>query len=73
MMKTEKETKKEQKKVLRKEIKSLRAAHTDEEIHAMSLKVRDQVLTLPEYQAAEVLYIYVDSKQIGRASCRERV
>ena len=62
MMKTEKETKKEQKKALRKEIKALRAAHTDEEIHAMSLKVRDQVLTLPEYRAAEVLYIYVDSK-----------
>lgn len=62
MMKTEKETKKEEKKALRKEIKALRAAHTDEEIHAMSLKVRDQVLTLPEYRDAEVIYAYVDCK-----------
>ena len=62
MMKTEKETKKEEKKALRKEIKTLRAAHTDEEIHAMSLKVRDQVLTLPEYRDAEVIYAYVDCK-----------
>ena len=62
MMQTGKETKKDLKKALRKEIKALRAAHTDEQIHELSLGVRDQVLTLPEYQEAEVIYAYVDCK-----------
>lgn len=62
MMQNEKETKKELKKSLRKEIKALRASHTDEEIHAMSLQIRDLVLTLPEYHSAEVIYAYVDCK-----------
>ena len=62
MMDQEKEIKKQEKKQLRKEVKALRAAHTDEEIHEMSLKVRDQVVTLPEYQRAEVIYAYVDCK-----------
>ena len=59
MMQTEKVT---EKKALRKEIKALRAAHTDEEIHQMSLALRDLVLTLPEYQKADVIYAYVDCK-----------
>ena len=62
MMQTEKETKKALKKALRKEIKALRAAHTDEQIHELSLGVRDQVLTLQEYRQAEVIYAYVDCK-----------
>lgn len=62
MMQTGKETKKDLKKALRKEIKALRAAHTDEQIHELSLGVRDQVLTLPEYREAEVIYAYVDCK-----------
>ena len=62
MMQTEKETKKALKKALRKEIKALRAAHTDEQIHELSLGVRDRVLTLQEYRQAEVIYAYVDCK-----------
>ncbi len=62
MMQNEKETKKELKKSLRKEIKSLRASHTDEAIHGMSLQIRDQILTLPEYRNALVIYAYVDCK-----------
>ncbi len=62
MMQEEKETKKSLKKSLRKEVKALRAAHTDAEIHRMSLEVRDRILTLPEYRKAEVIYAYVDCK-----------
>ena len=52
----------ERKKELRREIRRLRAAHSDEEIHAMSLKVRDLVLGLPEYQEADTIFAYVDCK-----------
>lgn len=52
----------ERKKELRREIRRLRAAHSDEEIHAMSLKVRDLVLELPEYQEADTIFAYVDCK-----------
>ena len=40
---------KQKKKELRKEVKALRASHTDEEIHQMSLRVLEQVVNLPEY------------------------
>lgn len=53
---------KQKKKALRREIRALRAAHSDEEIHAMSLKVLEQVKALPEYQEAETLFVYVDCK-----------
>lgn len=53
---------KEQKKELRKEIRDLRKAHTDEEIHQMSMGVLEQIQTLPEYQEAKVLYAYMDCK-----------
>lgn len=53
---------KQQKKELRKEIRELRGAHTDEEIHAMSLSVKEQILKLSEFQNAEVLYAYMDCK-----------
>ena len=51
-----------QKKELRKEIGRLRRAHTDEEIHKMSLDVLERIRTLPEYQDAEAVYAYVDYK-----------
>lgn len=50
------------KKELRREIRSLRAAHTDGEIHALSRKVLEQVTELPEYRKADTLFIYVDCK-----------
>ena len=53
---------KQKKKALRREIRALRAVHSDEEIHAMSLKVLEQVKALPEYQEAETLFVYVDCK-----------
>ena len=53
---------KERKKELRKEIRALRKAHTDEEIHKRSLLVKEQIQKLPEYQEAEVLYAYMDCK-----------
>ena len=53
---------KQKKNALRREIRALRAAHSDEEIHAMSLKVLEQVKALPEYQEAETLFVYVDCK-----------
>lgn len=53
---------KQQKNELRKEIRALRKAHTDAEIHTMSLSVKEQVLKLSEYQKAEVLYAYMDCK-----------
>ena len=52
----------QQKKELRREISRLRKAHTDEEIHRMSLAVKEQVLGLMEYQRAETLYAYMDYK-----------
>lgn len=53
---------KQTKKELRREVRALRAAHTDEEIHAMSLKVLAQVRELREYQTADTLFVYVDCK-----------
>ena len=53
---------KQEKKELRREIRSLRKAHTDEEIHAMSLSVKERLLALPEYQKARILYAYMDCK-----------
>lgn len=53
---------KQKKKALRREIRALRAVHSDEEIHAMSLKVLEHVKALPEYQEAETLFVYVDCK-----------
>ncbi len=54
--------KKQQKKELRKEIQGLRKAHTDQEIHEMSLKILERVQELPVYQEAEVLYAYMDCR-----------
>ena len=53
---------KQKKKALRREIRALRAVHSDEEIHAMSLKVLEHVKALPEYHEAETLFVYVDCK-----------
>lgn len=53
---------KQEKNELRKEIRSLRKAHTDEQIHEMSLAVKERLLNLPEYQKAGVLYAYMDCK-----------
>lgn len=53
---------KQEKNELRKEIRGLRKAHTDEQIHEMSLAVKERLLKLPEYQKAEVLYAYMDCK-----------
>ena len=53
---------KQQKKELRREIQRLRKAHTDEEIHTMSLAVKEQILELSEYREAKVLYAYMDYK-----------
>ena len=53
---------KEEKNLLRKEIRELRKARTDDEIHAMSRSVTEQVLKLSEYQKAEILYAYMDCK-----------
>lgn len=53
---------KQEKKELRREIRGLRKAHTDEEIHTMSLSVKERLLALPEYQKAKVLYAYMDCK-----------
>lgn len=53
---------KQQKKELRREIQRLRKAHTDEEIHTMSLAVKEQILGLSEYREAKVLYAYMDYK-----------
>ena len=50
------------KKAIRKEIKALRAAHTDEQIHAMSLSACEQFLALEEYQKADTIYAYMDCK-----------
>lgn len=54
--------KKQQKSELRREIRTLRKAHTDVQIHKMSLSVKERLLTLPEYQQARVLYAYMDCK-----------
>lgn len=51
-----------QKKELRGEIRKLRKAHTDKEIHEMSLAVLERVRTLPEYIQAGVIYAYMDCK-----------
>ncbi len=53
---------KQKKKELRKEVKALRASHTDGEIHQMSLRVLEQVVNLPEYEQAGTLLVYVDCK-----------
>lgn len=53
---------KEIKKEIRKEIKSLRAAHTDVQVHEMSLAVKDHFCALEEYKKAEVIYAYMDCK-----------
>ena len=53
---------KQKKKELRKEVKALRASHTDEEIHQMSQRVLEQFVRLPEYQQAGTLLVYVDCK-----------
>lgn len=53
---------KQKKKELRKAVKALRASHTDEEIHQMSLSVLEQIVKLPEYHQAETLLVYVDCK-----------
>lgn len=54
--------KKEQKKALRKEVKALRAAHTDEEIHRMSLELLPKAESLPEYHEAQLILAYIDCK-----------
>ena len=53
---------KQEKKEFRKEIRALRAAHSDEEIHAMSLQVLERVRELPEYRQAYTVFVYVDCK-----------
>ena len=58
----EKKDIKNEKKIIRKEIKALRASHTDEEIHQMSLSVCERLAALEEYQKASVIYAYVDCK-----------
>lgn len=55
--------KKAEKKIIRKAIKELRAGHTEEEIHAMSGKILEHCVSLPEYRDAEVIYAYVDCKR----------
>ena len=50
------------KKAIRKEVRLLRAGCSDEEIHAMSLKVLAHVLETEEYREAETLFVYVDCK-----------
>lgn len=57
-----KDIKKEAKKAIRREIKARRAAHTDEQIHRMSMSVCEQLTTLEEYKNAAVVYAYVDCK-----------
>lgn len=57
-----KDIKKELKKAVRKEIKALRAAHTDAQIHEMSLKACEQFLSLSEYQTSDIIYAYMDCK-----------
>ncbi len=54
--------KKDSKKIIRKEIRAYRAAHTDEQIHSMSLKALNHFLKLPEYKQAKVIYAYMDCK-----------
>lgn len=53
---------KQKKKELRKEIRALRAAHSDEAIHAMSLQVLERVRELSEYRQADTIFVYVDCK-----------
>jgi len=53
---------KAEKKEIRKEIKRLRAEHTDEQIHQMSLELCERLTALEVYQKAEVVYAYVDCK-----------
>ena len=53
---------KQRKKELRREIRALRAAHSDEEIHAMSLQVLERVRELSEYRQADTIFVYVDCK-----------
>lgn len=53
---------KTEKKEIRKEIKALRAAHTDDRIHQMSLSVCERLTSLEVYQTAEIVYAYVDCK-----------
>ena len=55
-------TEKMEKKALRKEIRALRASHSDTEIHSMSLEVLAHVLETAEYRNAETLFVYVDCK-----------
>jgi len=50
------------KKLVRKEIKQLRASYTDEEIHEMSLNATELFVNLPEYQDAQIIYAYMDCK-----------
>lgn len=53
---------KDSKKIIRKEIRAERAAHTDEKIHRMSLEALNRFLKLSEYQKAKVIYAYMDCK-----------
>lgn len=57
-----KSTVQEKKKELRREIRRARAAHSDEEIHKMSLDVLSLLLETQEFQDAEVIYAYMDCK-----------
>ncbi len=43
-------------------MKALRAAHTDAQIHEMSLAACRQFINLPEYQEADIVYAYMDCK-----------
>lgn len=52
----------EMKKELRREIRRARAAHSDEEIHEMSLGVLTLLLETPEFKEAEIIYAYMDCK-----------
>jgi len=54
--------KKAQKQELRRKIRDLRAAHTEEQIHQMSLKICERLFSLEEYRKASVIYAYMDCK-----------
>lgn len=53
---------KTEKKEIRKEIKALRAAYTDDQIHQMSLAVCKRLTSLDAYKTADTVYAYVDCK-----------
>lgn len=50
------------KSAIRKEIYARRAARTDEEIHSLSLSMKERLTALPEYKDSKVIYAYMDCK-----------